>query len=204
MRKKRAIELFESALSYCEENSPEEIAWAKSVGPETFRRMKSRRFLSEYCWVVYASGFRVSVLTKLFPELTHAFKNFDLDALSRTRSIRPVLQVFNNQRKAESFLKGVKLIAEEGFSNFKQRMISEGVDGLDALPGIGKITKSHLAKNIGLADVAKPDIWLVRAADLCGTTVDPLVSFLSQKYELSQHVVDLVIWRYGADQGVEH
>jgi hypothetical protein len=74
-------------------------------------------------------------------------------------------------------------------------------DMLKKLPGIGPITKYHLAKNIGMANVAKPDIWLERAAVLCSTTVQELVEFLSKKYGLSRHAVDVILWRYGADKG---
>ena len=70
---------------------------------------------------------------------------------------------------------------------------------LEELGGIGEITKFHLAKNIGLIDKAKPDIWLKHAAKLCDTEVDELVKFLSKEYLLSQHVVDVILWRYGAD-----
>jgi hypothetical protein len=69
------------------------------------------------------------------------------------------------------------------------------------LPGIGPITKYHLAKNIGLLDNPKPDIWLQRAALKCSSSVDELVEYLSKKYKLSQHTVDVILWFYGADKG---
>ena len=116
------------------------------------------------------------------------------------RSLKTALAVINNERKAKCFVNGCKEIAEEGFSQFKKRVKNEGVDALGQLPGIGKITKFHLAKNIGLADVEKPDIWLQRAAKKCNTTVDKLVDFLHKKYDLSRHSVDVILWRYGADK----
>ncbi len=202
MRQDIAIRMFETAKSYCRENYPDELAWAKSISPETFRNLRSKRFLSEYCWVVYASGFKVATVESIFPDLRTAFKNFELAYLARMRSLKPVLDVFNNKRKANSFLEGSKLIAREGFSAFKKRLKEKGVDVLEQLPGIGPITKYHLAKNIGLVDEAKPDIWLVRAADACLSTVEELVAFLSVKYGLSRHTVDVILWRYGADKGL--
>ena len=118
------------------------------------------------------------------------------------RSIKKPLSIFNNENKAGSFLKGSKLIAEEGFSHFKKRLKNEGLDMLEVLPGIGPITKYHLAKNIGLADEAKPDIWLVRAAEACNSSVDELVKYLADKYNLTQHIVDVILWRYGADKSL--
>ncbi|WP_286293347.1 hypothetical protein [Methylomarinovum tepidoasis] len=203
MRQDKAIELFEVARAYCEDKYPDLIEWASSIDSQTFRNLRFKRFLSEYCWVVYTSGFSADVLDGRFESLARAFKNFDPDRLYRMRSIKPVLRVFNNERKARNFLSGAKMVYEEGFSNFKKRLKEEGVDILEHLPGIGKITKYHLAKNIGLLDSAKPDVWLERAARNCDTTVNELVGFLSERYNLSRHVVDIIIWRFSADKGLK-
>jgi len=202
MYKRNASKMFEEARDYCEENYTAELDWANGINAETFKNIKSQRFLTEYCWVIYVSGFKVSTVESIFPDLKEAFKGFDIQALSRMRSIKPALQVFNNERKAESFAKGSKGIAEEGFSSFKKRLKKEGVDMLGRLPGIGPITKYHLAKNIGLVDEAKPDIWLVRAAEASNTSVNELVEFLSKKYSMSRHAVDVVLWRHGADNSL--
>lgn len=203
MDQAKAIIMFEAAKAYCEENYADELERANSISPETFRNLKSKRFLSEYCWVVYVSGFKVSTIEDIFPNLRTAFKGFVLKDLAKMKSIKPVLANFNNERKANSFLDGSKLIAQEGFSAFKKRLQREGIDMLEQLPGIGPITKYQLAKNIGLVDEAKPDIWLVRAADACSSsTVVELVAFLSEKYCMSRHAVDVILWRYGADQGL--
>lgn len=195
------IILFENAREYCEENYMHEIEWVQSITPSTLKNMKAKRFLESYCWVVYASGFKASTVENKFPNLKKAFKDFDLEKLYRMRSLSSALKAFNNDKKASSFLKGAKLIADEGFSKFKKRIQTDGIDSLEELPGIGPITKYHLAKEIGLADVAKPDVWLVRASILCETTVDELVSFLSNKYNLENKIVDVILWRYGANIG---
>lgn len=204
MNHQYATKLFENAKQYCEQTHAAELNWANSIDANTFKNLKTKQFLYEYCWVIYASGFKVATIENKFPELKKAFKDFELDSVAKMRSIKPVLEIFNNERKANSFLTGCKDIANEGFINFKNRLKSEGVDSLEKLPGIGPITKYHLAKNIGLIDKAKPDIWLERAADLCATTVDNLVSFLSTEYGVSQHTVDVILWRYGADKNFQH
>lgn len=203
MHQAKAIKMFEAAKAFCEENYANELDWANSISPETFRNLRSKQFLSEYCWVVYASGFKVSTIESIFPDLKKAFKDFKLEDIAKMKTIKPVLAVFNNERKANSFFEGCKLVAGEGFSAFKKRLEKEGIDILELLGGIGPITKYHLAKNIGLVDEAKPDIWLVRAADACSSTVQELVGFLSKKYSMSRHAVDVIIWRYGADKGLE-
>jgi len=197
-----AMQMFEAAKTYCETECPEVVDWANSITPDTFKKLKSTNFLTEYCWTVYASGFKASTIEAIFPDLKSAFKEFELDALAKMKSINPVLAIFNNERKANSFLKGSKQIAQEGFSAFKKRLHNEGVDMLEELPGIGPITKFHLAKNLGLADTAKPDVWLNRAADACSSSVEELVDFLSEKYAMSRHTVDVILWRYCADKGL--
>ncbi len=199
MNEAKALELFEAAKDYCEEHYPDELIWAKSISPQTFTNLKSKQFLAEYCWVVFASGFKVSTIEAIFPKLKETYKNFDLEALNRMRSVSPVLKIFNNERKAKAFLDGSKAIAQEGFSNFKKRLRKEGIDMLEELPGIGPITKLQIAKNIGYVDEAKPDIWLERAADFCNSSPKELVGFLGESYNLSNHVVDVIIWRFGAD-----
>lgn len=189
---------------YCEKEFPEELEWAKEISPNTFKFLKSKTFLSEYCWVVYASGFKVEIIESKFPELKIAFKNFDIDLLSRMRSVKQALKIFNNENKANCFLKGSKAIYEEGFSNFKKNLKNDGIDYLEKLPGIGPITKFHLAKNIGLVDIEKPDIWLVRVAEEYNSTVTEVVDFLSKKNKLSRHVVDVILWRYLAEKGLKN
>ncbi len=171
---------------------------AQSVGPHTFKRMTAAQFLEQYCWVVYASGFRFAHVERHFPRIRERFRCFSLDQLSRMRTVKPVLRVFNNSNKANSFLKGCKAIGAEGFGKFKKRLRVEGADALESLPGIGPVTKFHLAKNIGLLDRAKPDIWLRRAATSCGCSVDELVNYLSASTGASHNVVDVAIWHYGA------
>jgi hypothetical protein len=55
-----ALQMFKSAKAYYEAEYLYEVEWANSITPETFINLKSKRFLSEYCWVIYASGFIVS------------------------------------------------------------------------------------------------------------------------------------------------
>ena len=76
------------------------------------------------------------------------------------------------------------------------RLAKDGVDALKVLPWIGDVTKYHLAKNIGLADVAKPDVHLEWCAEHCAAEVDELVSYLASKYQMTKHKVDAVLWEW--------
>ena len=203
MDKKYAKKLFLTAREYCEEHQLDELEWAKGVNADTFKKIESKKFLHHYCWAVYNSGFSASTIELKFPALRTAFKHFDITALSKMTSIQPVLKVFSNERKANCFLKGAKMIAKEGFGTYKKRLKKGGIDALEELPGIGKKVKFLLAKNIGLADTAKSDGWLERAADKCkAESVKELVEYLSEKFESSRHVVDVVLWRYGVEEAL--
>jgi len=201
MEKKKLEGFFKKALGYMEKEHPEELKWAREINENTFKNLKSKTFLSEYCWVVFAAGFKVSTVEEKFEDLKAAYKGFDLDSLSRMRSIKPVLAVINHEQKANAFLNGAKAIHEEGFSKFKKRLKKEGMTALQSLPYIKDITQKHLAKNIGLADVAKDDVWLERIKDkYSASSVEELVDYLSAKFKQSKHVVDVVLWRYSADK----
>ena len=94
-------------------------------------------------------------------------------------------------------MRGAKLIANEGFIAFKKRVQQNPTDTLEELPGIGPITKYHLAKIIGILDVAKPDIWLVRAAELCNaSSVEQMIEYQSRELNETHHTIDVAIWVY--------
>jgi 3-methyladenine DNA glycosylase Tag len=195
--------IYKQAFTYMQTHKAEELEWARGINENTFKNIKAKIFLSEYCWVVYASGFKVSIVEEKFPFLKSAFKDFDLDALSRMRSVTQALKVVNHRGKAEGFLEGAKKICNEGFGNFKNRLRKDGIDVLCELPFIADITKKHLAKNIGFMDVAKDDIWLERIRELASAkNVEELTRYLSKKHGESEHVIDVVLWRYCADKGL--
>jgi len=203
MKSKTLDKLYKQALAYIQVNRAEELEWARGINENTFKNIRSKGFLAEYCWVVYASGFKVSIVEEKFSVLKSAFKDFDLQRLSRMRSIKPSLVAINNVSKAEGFLTGAKKIYEEGFSNFKKRIKEDGIDVLCELPYIGDITKKHLAKNIGFSDIAKDDIWLERIKELSSaSSVNEVTGYLSNKFKESEHVIDVVLWRYCADKGL--
>ena len=186
MKKNKARKLFEAALA----------GWADIDQEEQWNGLDEQAFLTEYCWVVFASGFRVSILEKHFENIRKVFQDFKPANVARMKPIKVDNLPIRNKSKADGFLKGAKMIHKEGWKNFKARVDAEGSDVLTELPYIGKITKLYLAKNIGLEDTAKPDVHLVRCAEECSATVEELVSFLADEYEMTKHKVDAVLWEY--------
>jgi hypothetical protein len=194
--------IFKAAYSYMRRERPDELAWGKKVSSDTYRKLSARRFMMDYVWVVYAAGFRVETLEGLWPRLRRAYAQFDLEQVAAMRSARDVLSVFGNKRKLACVLKGARMISREGFVPFKNRIAREGADGLICLPGIGEITKNHLARNIGLAAIGKGDIWIVRLAKAVGTSDwSAMLDYLARRNKLSPGTVDLVLWRFCADGG---
>ena len=64
----------------------------------------------------------------------------------------------------------------------------------ETIPFIGKITKYHLSKNLGI-DVIKPDRHLVRIAKTYNTDPETLCKNLSETTGDKVSVIDYVIWR---------
>lgn len=61
------------------EHCAEELEWVKGITPALLDKMSCPQFLVQYCRVVYASGFCVSVLTQKFEQLQVAYCDFDID-----------------------------------------------------------------------------------------------------------------------------
>ena len=186
--KEKGEKLFFTALSYCQKYHPDELEWARGVNEETFKNMKSKEFLRNYCWVVYTGKSNIGEFEQYFTDLETALKDFDITALRKMRSIKPVLNAFDDwsdcsdcgdacdqyEEKTKCFLAGAKMIADEGFETYKKRLEEEGINALEELldmnwdrSDIARDTKSRLARNIGLTDTIEPDEWLKRAASEC-------------------------------------
>ena len=124
------------------------------------------------------------------------FKNFDLAAITRVRSVPTAKLPIKHPQKAKAFIEGAKKIHKEGWKDFKKRLKQEGVEMLKELPWIRDITKDHLAKDIGLIDTAKPDRHLAWYAKQCSTDVETLVAFLSEAYNKTKYRVDHILFKY--------
>ena len=193
MNKQKARRMFEEA----QEAVGGQADWADIDRVQVWRDLDEQAFLTEYCWVVFACGFKVAVVEKHFDKIEKVFKRFEPEAVARMKPVDPKKLPIGHKQKADGFLKGAKIVHDEGWRRFKARVKREGMDALKELPWIKDITKKHLAKNIGLADVAKDDVHLRWCAKHCSArTVDELAAFLAEEYKMTAHKVDVVLWEW--------
>ena len=162
-------------------------------------RIGESEFLSEAAWTVLSSGFRESIVRKLFVPISSAFLHWQSATLIQSeRAVcrRSALQVFNNQRKIDAILDIAELVADSGFETIRHRIQQEDIGFLQTLPYVGSITVFHLAKNLGLP-VIKPDRHLQRIADATGFhSPQDLCEMISNYVGEPIQVVDVVLWRY--------
>ncbi len=153
-----------------------EIAWAENVKPVRKRSV----FLCEYIWVVINSGMKNQVAAKIYPRV-----------LAAVQAGQPVKTVYRHPGKAAAITYMCACISRR-FREYQQA--ADKLAYLETLPWIGRITKYHLARNLGL-DVCKPDRHLVRIAKHYGTTSQDLCARLSRLSGDRIGVVDVVLWR---------
>ena len=167
--------------------------------PHNFDDVDLRQFLRTYLWVIYVAGFRNAVVEKHFDTIKDAFHDLDLDKVVAMKSINADALPIRNQRKADAFLRGCKLIHAEGWQAFKQRLKERGQAALAELPWMGPATKQQMALVLGIEDTEKADTWIKQCADACSATVGQIVTFLSREYGLTRQQVDNYLWRYCRD-----
>ncbi len=155
--------------------------------PHNFEDVDLKVFLRVYLWVIFVAGFRNSVVAKHFDAIMAAFHDLDLDKIAAMESIDAGKLPISNQRKADAFLRGCKMIHAEGWHDFKKRLtqdkpkIVHRYATLEELPWIRHVTGQHMAMVLGLEDTEKADTWMKQCADACSATVDQMVTFLSQE-----------------------
>lgn len=190
MKKKRARHMLETAREYVGNDV---------FTPHDFAEVKLKRFLRTYLWVIYVSGFSNAVVRLHFRDLKRAFYNFDLDAIAAIDSIDASVLPIRNQRKANAFVRGCRMIRTQGWKRFKRRLSEGGRAVLRELPWMGPATSQHMALALGLEDTEKCDTWLKQCATACSASVPGLVTYLSREYGLTRQQVDNYLWKYCSD-----
>ena len=189
MDEQKAIQMYTNAVAWLGEDF--------EVPVYDFDALNATEFLEHYCWCVFNARFPSATLEKHFDAIADAYHGFDIDAIAKMDAIDVDSLPIKDARKANWFLKGAKAVAAEGFDEFKERLHADGMDMLEReLPGIGSTLKKHMAKVIGLEDVAKDDVWLTRCAKACSTSVDALCWFLADKFNEPIHHVDTILFEY--------
>src|SRR5882757_6063688 len=108
-----------------------EIDWQEDV---RFDGLTEERFLREYAWVVFSSGFRESVLRNKFDGLVSAFRGLASAseiAHHRRDCRRAALRVFGHKGKVTAVLNACKLIHLDGFASFRGQLKAGGVEFID-------------------------------------------------------------------------
>ena len=148
MNEAKARALFETACQAVGEDVPR---------PKNWQRLNEKTFLAVYCGVIFASNFKASIVDAKFPAMKKVFRQFDLAALVRMKADPTVKKLpIQSLRKTTLFLDGAKQIHKAGgWQRFKKRIEKkrgkkEKLEVLRELPGIGHVTKYHLAKTLGL------------------------------------------------------
>lgn len=150
------------------------------VEKRTFDDMEPVVFYWEYIYVVCNSGMKNQVAEKIF----NNYKKRGLVAINH-----PL------KKKAIKQLEDCFFLWFDRLKNKKSD--EEKILYLETLPHIGKITKYHLARNLGI-DCAKPDRHLVRMANAFGYDRDVHQMCKDIADETGDRIgtVDVVLWRY--------
>lgn len=195
-----AIRLFTLASQYVRQgNLQGEVETQRNA---SLHRLTESEFLRESAWVILCSGFRESVVRRIFDFVSLCFCDWESASTiseSGTLCVKSARGRFRNERKLQAILDIACRVQRTGFPAFKAAVIADPVGELRRLPYIGPITVWHLAKNLGL-NVAKPDRHLARlavrlryrdAAQLCAAVAEASCE--------KTNVVDLILWRYLVD-----
>ena len=182
--------------SVIEAGCAKEIDWQSEVA---FEGTTEKTFLQEAAWVVLSSGFRDSIVRRVFPGVSLAFLDW-VDAATIAPRIcecrEAALEVFGNRRKIDAIATIIIQVARDGYDSIKAKIRDRGTAFLEELPLIGPVTALHLAKNLGVS-VAKPDRHLLRVTEAAGyESPQQLCLAIAEEIGDSVAVVDVVLWRY--------
>lgn len=190
MKNEALAAFFREAFAYCIEQHIEEVAVTEE---RTFEEQTYWSFFRQYVYVVLNSGMKNAVAEKIY----YRFMENSCD-----------LQIIGHPGKREAI--------KDALENYKQwftalRANKDKLAYLESLPFIGKITKYHLARNLGL-DYVKPDRHLVKIAanfgyiprlartDIFEKAVQRMCKELAAEFGLRVGTVDVILWRYMADK----
>lgn len=156
------------------------IEWSEKVEPAT----TAEEFAARAIYVICNSGMRVTIAAPIAEKC--------IVALQSGRSAK---EVFGHPGKTGA----IDTIWQQRRTLFEKYLGANAkLEFLEALPWIGKVTKHHLAKNLG-ASSAKPDVHLVRLANRETTTPARLCRRLARLTGHKIAAVDSILWRGCAD-----
>ena len=170
-------EIFNHLVAQLGEQAIEDILWSESLSlPQD-----EEDFALNFIFVVVNSGMHNQVAQKIFDRCLDAVRRGD-----------PVTSVFKHPGKARA----IDEVWNNRHTHYQAFLVApDRLAYVANLPWIGKITKYHLAKNLGIADVAKPDVHLQRLADREGCSVQAMCERLALQVGYRVGTVDTILWR---------
>jgi len=195
-----AQQIFDRARQYISAAGLDsEVNWHRGLD---FRSFSEPQLLSELAWVILCSGFRESTVRRSFDHISLCYFDWESSGLIRAHGdlcVRAAMSSFRNEAKLRAIVQCADMIDSAGFERLKLLILRDPIAELQKFPFIGPITVWHLAKNVG-CDVAKPDRHLVRLAANCGyDSVARLCEDVAKQTGEAVRVVDIIFWRYLAD-----
>lgn len=115
-------------------------------------------FAYEAIYVVLASGFKQKTAKIKYKEITNYIREKDNELKKEE-----LLKIFNNQNKINAIIDIWKNKDCYCGEFYKKQTDEEKLKYLEMLPYIGKITKNHLARNLGI-NCVKYDVWIQKLA----------------------------------------
>jgi hypothetical protein len=178
-----------------------EVAWQRDA---ELALVTETILLREAAWVVLCSGFRESVVRRVFDHISLCFCDWESAAsiiASHPAGHLAAQASFRSTAKLTAIVEIARRVDAVGFEALKSALIIDPITTLRQFPYIGPITVWHLAKNLGF-DAPKPDRHLVRISKRMGFNGPRhFCAAIAEESGDAVKVIDLVIWRYLADNG---
>jgi hypothetical protein len=167
------------------------------------------KFMSEYLWCVYVSGFSAKTISSKYDALLKAHNIIAADgpylaitAENTPASLERVYSVFKNRSKANAIQETRLMILRLGWEGFRGDFVDpSNPPSFQRLPNIGPALSVHLARNLGNLDLVKPDVHLMRLATNYGhaSVLDMCRSLSDDKLAKT----DLILWLTSIDHGTK-
>lgn len=161
------------------------VAWSESIPPPK----NCRVFAREAIYVICNSGMSVTVANPIYWRCVRALNRGKSagSVFGHTGKVKAIDWIWSHRR--QKFTEWRRLADDE-----------ERVRFCGELPWIGRVTKYHLAKNLGV-DVVKPDVHLERLAYAEGLTALQLCQRLASETGYRVATIDTILW-YACAHGV--
>jgi hypothetical protein len=197
--------IWEYAYLYCKTHGINEdsLYWWRNLPKPT--EITDEYFLEELSWCIYNAGMKEAVIRQKWNDLRSIFQFFDAEdiVICENEIFDMIVPVFNHKKKAEAVIASSKKVLNDRpiRNKISSMSDSEALEYLESYPFIGKITKYHIARNIGF-DVVKPDRHLVRIADfLSYENPNSLVDDISLIVNEKKGFIDYILWQWLALEG---